>query len=376
MPSSNLSFTGSSQTTGLVRSSLTINLDAIAANYRLLRDRAAPATCAAVVKADAYGLGAVNVASRLWREGCRIFFVASLEEAITLREVLPAAEITALNGLLPGEATYYRAHEILPTLNDSGQIDTWAQFCRSHEPMPAAVHLDTGMSRLGLAPADQNRLAENPERLNDFDFRYLLSHLACADTPEHPMNEQQRMDFAAIANRLPAATRSLAASSGIFLGPEWHFDMVRAGISMYGGAPNAAVPNPVAPVVTLNAIVLQIRDVDRPETVGYGATHQFTGKSKVATIAAGYADGYLRSASGQATAYSGETVLPLVGRVSMDLITLDATKAEGLSVGDTVQLIGPQYGINELSADAGTIPYEILTSLGHRYHRQYTGGDT
>ncbi|MEC8370934.1 MAG: alanine racemase C-terminal domain-containing protein, partial [Pseudomonadota bacterium] len=162
----------------------------------------------------------------------------------------------------------------------------------------------------------------------------------------------------------------------IFLGPEWHFDMVRAGISMYGGAPNAAVPNPVAPVVTLNAIVLQIRDVDRPETVGYGATHQFTGKSKVATIAAGYADGYLRSASGQATAYSGETVLPLVGRVSMDLITLDATKAEGLSVGDTVQLIGPQYGINELSADAGTIPYEILTSLGHRYHRQYTGGDT
>ena len=150
--------------------------------------------------------------------------------------------------------------------------------------MPAAVHLDTGMSRLGLAPADQDRLAGNERKRFGFG-----TSLACRGTPEHPMNEQQREDFAAIADRLPTATRSLAASSGIFLGPEWHFDMVRAGISMYGGAPNATAPNSVAPVVTLNAIVLQIRDVDRPETVGYGATHRFTGKSKVATIAYGYA---------------------------------------------------------------------------------------
>jgi len=376
MPSSDSSRNGDTHTADFVRSTLTIDLDAIAANYRLLRERAAPAACAAVVKADAYGLGVEHVAPRLWREGCRIFFVASLEEAITLRKVLPEAEITALNGLLPGEAAYYREYKLLPTLNDPGQIETWAQFCRSHDPIPAAVHLDTGMSRLGLSPADQARLADDPARLKDFDFRYLLSHLACADTPEHPLNAQQRADFAAIANRLPAATKSLAASSGIFLGSDWHFDMVRAGISIYGGAPNDMLPNPVAPVITLDGIVLQIRDVDSPETVGYGATHRFTGKSRVATIAAGYADGYLRSASGQATAYWGETVLPLVGRVSMDLITLDATKAEGLSAGDTVQLIGPHYGINELSADAGTIPYEILTSLGRRYHRQYVGGNT
>ncbi len=366
---------GNTKASNIVRSVLSIDLNAIAANYNLLKKKVAPASCSAVLKADAYGLGVDKVAPRLWQEGCRIFFVASIDEAIKLREKLPEAEITTLNGLLTEEIQYYYVHRILPTLNDLGQIDTWATFCRQHHPMPAAVHLDTGMSRLGLSPVEQDQLVENPAKLHDFEFRYLLSHLACADCPEHPMNERQRADFLDISSRLPTTTRSLAASSGIFLGIGWHFDMVRAGICLYGGKPNDALPNPLASVIKLDGIVLQIRDVDSPATVGYGATHQFTDKSRIATVAVGYADGYLRSASKQTKAYWGETALPLVGRVSMDLITFDATKAKGLKAGDTVQLIGPHYDINDLSADAGTIPYEILTSLGHRYRRQYFGID-
>ena len=366
---------GNTKASNIVRSVLSIDLNAIAANYNLLKKKVAPASCAAVLKADAYGLGVDKVAPRLWQEGCRIFFVASIDEAIKLREKLPEAEIVTLNGLLPEEIQYYYVHRIIPTLNDLGQIDAWTTFCRQHNPMPAAVHLDTGMSRLGLSPVEQNKLAENPGKLHDFEFRYLLSHLACADCPDHPMNERQRADFFEISSRLPTTTKSLAASSGIFLGNGWHFDMVRAGICLYGGKPNDALPNPLASVIKLDGIVLQIRDVDSPATVGYGATHQFTDKSRVATVAVGYADGYLRSASKQTKAYWGETALPLVGRVSMDLITFDATKAKGLKAGDTVQLIGPHYDINDFSADAGTIPYEILTSLGHRYRRQYFGID-
>ena len=375
MPISNTSHKGETKAANIVRSTLRIDLDAISANYNLLKNKVAPASCAAVVKADAYGLGVEYVAPQLWQEGCRIFFVASIDEAITLRNTLPKAEIIALNGLMPGEVEYYCTHRILPTLNDLGQIDTWATFCRKHQPMPAAVHLDTGMSRLGLSRAEQNSLAECPAQLHDFEFGYLLSHLACADCPEHSMNERQRADFFEISNRLPTTQRSLAASSGIFLGKGWHFEMVRAGICLYGGAPNDTLPKSIASVIRLDGIVLQIRDVDSPETVGYGATHQFTDKSRIATIAVGYADGYLRSASKKTKAYWGEIALPLVGRVSMDLITFDATKARELKAGDSVQLIGPYYDINEFSADAGTIPYEILTSLGRRYRRQYFGSN-
>lgn len=354
-------------------SRLTIDLDAIAGNFRLLRDQTAPATCAAVVKANAYGLGADAVAPRLWREGCRTFFVASLEEAIRLRAILPKAEIVALNGLLPGDAASYVEYSVIPTLNDLGQIDAWSTFCNTQKPLPACIHLDTGMSRLGLSPRERALLLDAPERLDPFECRYVISHLACADTPEHPLNRRQRDDFAEATLHLPNITASLAASSGIFIGPDFHFDMVRAGVALYGGAPLTGQVNPVSGVVRLDAVVLQIRDVDSSETVGYGATHKFATKARVATVAAGYADGYLRSLGGQATAYWGETALPLVGRVSMDLITLDATAATELKTGDTVELIGPHYDINDLAADAGTIGYEILTSLGARYARRYVG---
>jgi alanine racemase len=353
---------------------LTIDLDAIAANFHLLAKMAAPAACAAVVKSDAYGLGMAPVVDRLHREGCGLFFVATLDEAIALRARFDTVEIVVFNGLLPEEAADYRAHDIHPTLNDLGQIADWAGHCVERGPLPAAIHVDTGMSRLGLSKAEANTLLAEPERLMGFKTRYLLSHLACADTPDHPLNREQRAAFGEIARHFPETIASLAASSGIFLGREWHFGLVRPGVALYGGAPIADSENPMLPVVRLQAKVLQLRDVDSPETVGYGATHRFSGRRRLATIAAGYADGYLRGLSGRATAYAGDIALPLVGRVSMDLITLDVTAAPDLKTGGMVDLIGPRYGIDALAADADTIGYEILTGLGPRYRRQYIEG--
>ncbi|MEE2688698.1 MAG: alanine racemase [Pseudomonadota bacterium] len=352
---------------------LTVDLDAIAANYQALSALVAPAICAGVVKANAYGLGVQPVARRLWEEGCSIYFVASLDEGILLRAVLSEGDIVPLNGLFPGEEAYYREHRLLPTLNDLGQIELWSTFCEETGVLPAALHVDTGMSRLGLSAIERERLLTEPNLIQKFECRYLISHLACADTPDHPLNRQQYENFASFVDRMPHKHASLAASSGIFLGEEWHFDMVRAGVALYGGTPAGGVDNPMQSVVRLDGLVLQLRDVDSPETVGYGASYEFDSKARLATVAAGYADGYIRSAGGQTLARWGNIALPLVGRVSMDLITLDATAAIGLKVGDTVELIGPNYDINDLARDAGTIPYEILTSLGRRYHRCYLG---
>ncbi len=352
---------------------LTIDLGAIVANYRLLRQRAAPARCAAVVKADAYGLGVAAVAPALARAGCGIFFVATLDEGVELRDLLADAEILVLNGLLNGEAAVYAEYRLVPTLNDLGQIRIWATQCRRDRPLPAALQIDTGMSRLGLPPSEFDLLVAEPERLDGIELRYLLSHLACADTPDHPLNRMQRRDFAAAVRRLPGPSASLAASSGIFLGADWHFDLVRPGAALYGVAPLVGATNPMSQVVRLQGKILQVRNVDTPQTVGYGATHRFSGPTRVATVAAGYADGYLRSLSGRGTAYWGETALPVIGRVSMDLITLDVSHAPEARPGDMIDLIGPHHGIDALAEEAGTIGYEILTSLGRRYRRVYLG---
>ena len=199
-------------------------------------------------------------------------------------------------------------------------------------------------------------------------------HLACGDEPDHPLNRQQRDTFAAALARLPAAPASLAASSGIFLGPDYHFDLVRPGVCLYGVNPQPGHPNPMAPVLQLQAKILQIRDVDTPQTVGYGATHRFAGPTRVATVAAGYADGYPRSLSGRGTAHFRDISVPVVGRVSMDLITLDVTRAPEARPGEMVDLIGPHHDVDALAAEAGTIGYEILTSLGRRYLRHYVNG--
>ena len=237
------------------------------------------------------------------------------------------------------------------------------------------LHLDTGMARLGLPPAELDMLAGDPSRLAGIELALIMTHLACADEPDQTMSRRQRDDFAAALARLPRAPASLSASSGIFLGPDFLFDMVRPGVCLYGVNPRPGQPNPLRPVVRLQAKILQIRDVDTPQTVGYGATHRFAGPARLATLAAGYADGYLRSLSGRGTAHIGEVAVPVVGRVSMDLITVDVTRVPEARLGDMVDLIGPHHDIDALAEEAGTIGYEILTSLGRRYRRHYSGGD-
>ena len=365
---------------------LTVDLDALADNWRLLRDRAAAggAAASAVVKADGYGLGIAPVARTLHAAGCRAFFTAHLDEAVTLRAELPGTEteIGVLNGLMPGEAEVYREHRLVPTLNDLGQIDHWRAYCRAlGAPLPAAVHCDTGMARLGLPPAEADRLAAEPDRLDGVHLRYVMSHLVTADAPDAAINARQRDAFADLIRRLPKASGGamLANSSGCFLGDGWLFDAVRPGVSIYGVAPNDRGPNPMRPVVSLSAKILQIRDVDAPQTVGYGAVYSVAGPTRVATVAVGYADGYLRALGTgpigeEAVAHVGDRELPVIGRVSMDLTTLDVTAVPELAVGDRIEMIGPRNTVDRLAAAAGTIGYEILTGLGARYRRRYLGG--
>jgi alanine racemase len=358
---------------------LTIDLEAVAQNYRFLCARAGPARVAGVVKADAYGLGMAEVAPTLARAGCQSFFVAHLNEAIELRQLLPAVEIAALNGLMPGTAEHYRVYGVTPVLNDPGQIEAWRRDCAAHGASPAILHVDTGMARLGLAPGDVERLAEDRGRLAGFPIAYVMSHLACADEPGHPLNERQLLAFQTTREHLAiAAPASFANSAGIFLGPRFHFDLVRPGIAVYGGNPVTGAPNPMRQTVRLQARILQLRSVDRPMSVGYGATQTVMPPAKLATIAVGYADGFLRAASHRGVAMVGGTQTPMVGRVSMDLVVLDVTAAPeaALAPGALVDLIGPGRTLDEVAEAAGTISYEILTDLGRRYHRRYTAGPT
>jgi alanine racemase len=355
---------------------LTIDLDAIVANYKLLANRSAPASCAAVVKADAYGLGMDPVSRALADAGCQTFFVAMLDEGIALRAILPAANIFILNGVIDGEVPEFHRHRLIPVLNDPVQIEIWSRSCQSNTPQPAALQFDTGMARLGLTPTESAAVFAEPGRLSSFPIVGILSHLACANDPDHPLNQEQRARFTSIAAQLPAVPVSLSASSGIFLGSDWHFDIVRPGASLYGIAPTSGAPNPMRQVIRLQGKILQLRSVDTPQTVGYGATHKFAAPSRIATVAAGYADGYMRNLSGQGTAYIGDTRVPVVGRVSMDLITIDVTNVAEVKAGDVVDLIGPRNDVDSLATEAGTIGYEILTSLSRRYGRTYIGGDT
>ena len=355
---------------------LTIDLDAVAANYRLLAERAAGAECAAVVKADAYGLGMARVAPALAAAGCRGFFVAHADEGAALRALLPEVDIYVLNGARPGDGPVFAEHRLMPALNDLGHIEDWARIGREQGPLPAALQVDTGMSRLGLPPDEIERLAAEPERLADIPIRLVMSHLACAEEPGHAMNAAQRDEFLALRARLPPAPASLANSSGIFLGPDYHFDLVRPGAALYGVNPCPGEANSMAPTVRLEARILQVRDVDRPKSVGYGAAHRVTSPARIATIAIGYADGYLRSLSDRGHCHVGGVKVPVVGRVSMDLVTLDvsAVTPDRARPGTRVDLLSDRHTVDDLAAEAGTIGYEILTSLGRHHHRRYTGG--
>ncbi len=355
---------------------LRIDLDAVAANYQLLSRRLGTAACGAAVKADAYGIGASRVARRLVRAGCRVFFVATLDEAVALRADVPdtGVDIAVLCGVLPGTEPVLAEHRLIPVINDPGQIARWRRAGeRAGVPLDAMLHVDTGMNRLGLSPRETDRLAGAPELLAGVNWRYLVSHLACADDPDDPENTIQLDRIRAVRARLPAMPVSLANSAGILLGPDWHFDLVRPGIALYGGAPQPGRENPMHRVVALLGRVLQVRDIEPGMRVGYGGDYRACAPGRIATVAAGYADGYLRSSAGRARVHLGRIALPVVGRVSMDLITVDVTEAPEAAVfpGALVELLGGRNTVDDAAAAAGTIAYEILTSLGRRYHREY-----
>lgn len=330
-----------------------------------------------MVKANAYGLGMRRVAPALWAAGCRSFFTASVDGAAMVRALLPEARVHVLNGLLNDGAADMAAHGVVPVLNDLGQIERWAAHAAATDKrLPAVVHIDTGMARLGLPPAEVERLAARPELLQGLDVRHVMSHLACADEPGHPLNRRQLADFERLRALLPALPASLANSSGIFLGPEYHFDQVRPGYAVYGGNPTPGKPNPMKPVVTLRAQIIQVRTISAGDTVGYGAGFSAARPTTVATIPVGYADGYLRSLSGAGLARVAGIEVPVIGRVSMDLVTLDITDVPGdkADVGTWVELIWGADMLDDLATRAGTIGYELLTALGGRYPRVYRGG--
>lgn len=365
---------------GLAGGVLTIDLDAIAANWKLLAGRlTSGAACGAVVKADAYGLGMAQVAPALWRAGCRTFFVALPEEGIALRSLLPEAEIGVFNGCDEDSASAMAAARLAPVLNHTGQIAAWrAAAARSGKALPAMLHVDTGMNRLGLFLAEVKALAADPAKLAGITLTVVMSHLSCADNPSHPLNGEQRDRFReilALLAPLGIARASLANSSGIFLGPDYHFDLARPGAALYGVAPNRDVPNSMNQVILLQGKILQTHIIDTPVTVGYGATHRAERGRRIATVGVGYADGYLRSLSGVASAHVGRIRVPVVGRVSMDLITLDVTDVPEPETrpGALIDLIGPNHPVDALAQEAGTIGYEILTALGSRFARRYTG---
>ncbi|MBM9400441.1 alanine racemase [Gluconacetobacter azotocaptans] len=354
---------------------LTIDLAAIRANYRLLRARAGGAECAAVVKADAYGLGAAQVAPALEAEGARTFFVAHIDEGIALRRhVSPGARIIVLHGALPQTEDECVRHDLVPVINDLDQLRRWrAQAATLARPLPAVLQLDTGMSRFGLSERDVGAIADDPDALRGIDVRLVMSHLACADNPDDPASARQRARLLHLRGALPRAPASLAASSGIFLGPDFHFDLVRPGAALYGVAPDATRPNPLHPVVRLQARILQTRVVGPDDGVGYGLTYRPASPRRIATIAVGYADGFMRCGAEDGCAWLDGVRLPVLGRISMDSMTVDVTDAPERLIrpGATVDLLDTRRGVDDVAQAAGTIGYEILTSLGRRYHRAY-----
>ncbi len=360
---------------------LIVDLDAVQANYRRLRQELGEVACAGAVKADAYGLGMGRVAPALAAAGARRFFVALPDEGMALRQIfadiVPDAEIFVLNGPMRGAEADYRAHGLVPVLNSLDDLDHWRAVAAKYDrPLAAVLHVDTGMSRLGLPSPELDVLATDHGRLEGLELRFVLSHLACSEDAANPMNARQLQDFRAALARLPPAPASLANSSGIFLGADYHFDLARPGAALYGVNPTPDRPNPMRQVVRLQGKILQVREIDAPQAVGYGATYRVSGPTRLATVAVGYADGYLRSLSNQGVGHIGGVQVPVVGRVSMDLATFDlsAVPAEAARPGAMIDLLDTDIGVDDLGARAGSVGYEILTALGRRYHRSYLGG--
>jgi alanine racemase len=351
---------------------LEVDLGAIAANWRTLRTRHRSGPVAGVVKADAYGLGAGHVVPALFAAGCRHFFVAHLHEALAIRGLAPGAMLAVLNGLLPGDEALFAEADVLPVLGSVDEIGRWAaQARRLGRELPALLHVDTGMNRLGLDAPGLDALAAGPGRLAGIAVRYVMTHLVSAECASDGENAAQAARFARACARLPAAPRSFANSSGIFLGAPFASDLARPGAALYGINPTPGRPNPMAGVVRLRARILQTREVEAGEGVGYNATWHAARPSRIATASVGYADGWPRALSGRGQAFFDGAPVPLVGRVSMDLSTFDVTDCPAAATGGWLELIGPNAPPDAVADVAGTNGYEILTSLGARYRRVY-----
>lgn len=339
---------------------LTLDLDALARNYAVLRDTAG-VEAAPAIKADGYGLGAPQAALRLWREGARSFHVARLEEGQTLRRALGDREATiyVLDGPTPGSQTALRAAGLTPVINSLDQAAAWDG--------PAAIHIDTGMNRLGLTQAEAATLTGRPGVV------LVMSHLACAGQPDHPMNAMQLARFRAARALFPAAPASLASSGGIFLGRDYAFDQVRPGISLFGGGPHDRPDARIAAVATLEAAILQLRRVPAGETIGYGAAFTAERDLQVAILAAGYADGVPWTAHPKGAVWFGGARRRMVGRISMDMIAVDLTGCETARPGAMVEILGPNLPVETAAAAAGTTAYELLTRLSPRAERVWIG---
>lgn len=367
---------------------LTIDLGAIADNWRDMAKLSGKARTAAVVKADAYGLGIEDVGQALYHAGARDFFVAVPTEGATLRPYAPEARIFVLSGIWPGQEEIFFDHDLVPVIASEEQLAFWMALLSERGPYPCALHVDTGFNRLGLTLEDALALADDVSRPQSLEPVLVMSHLACGDDPASPMNRQQLEKFQKLSAAFEGIDCSLSASAGIFLGPDYHFDLTRPGIALYGGEAFSGAENPMRPVVKAEARILQIRDAKAGETVSYGASHVLQRDSRLAVASVGYADGYLRNLSGSGIALRGQGIagaegvisghrVPVIGRVTMDLTVFDLTDLpeKAARSGDYIELFGAAMPIDDVARAAGTIGYELLTGLGLRYERLYLEGE-
>lgn len=385
MAQSSSSFSGLRPEPHLAGGHLVIDLDALAHNYRRIAKEVHPAEAAGVVKADAYGLGIGPVAETLWAAGCRQFFVALPQEGIVLRQVLPDAQIFVFNGLFGAEATAsYSKARLIPVLNSPSDISFWEAYgWDSEQPRPCAIHLETGMNRLGLSAENARQFAEENALTGALTPILVTTHLACADTPAHAMSAHQLEIFQQLRLLFPGVPSSIANSAGVFLGGDYHCDLVRPGIALYGGKPVADTKNPMRPVVTARSRVAQVKHVKQGEFAGYGAA-PILRDSILAVCSTGYADGYHRATSRPFDTSSQPNALgfihghhvPILGRVSMDLTIFDVTDLgpDAVNIGDMIELFGVNVPVDDVAAACNTISYELLTSLGQRYYREYVRG--
>jgi alanine racemase len=367
------------QEAGRAGALLTIDLKALRANYRYLQNRLGAAQCGAAVKADAYGLGAIPVSKALVAEGCRHLFVAQLEEAISLRAHIPRdTNIYVMHGSPVGYEAEFIEYGCTPVLNSLDQITAWRKLAQErNQALPAIIQIDTGMARMGLSQAEVMAWLRDFSITDGIDLTYVMSHLACAEDQLDPMNAMQLQAFQNLLKTLRQPYVGLKASfsnsSGIFLGPEYHFDLARPGAALYGVAPVAGQESPMKSVVQLQGRIIQTREIPMGASVGYSKTWRATQPSRIATVSVGYADGWLRSLSNCGVAHIAGNEVPMVGNVSMDTITLNVSHVDPhlLYPGALVDLICPDNTVDQVAKQAGTIGYEILTSLGPRYQRHY-----